>query len=362
MSYLMNSPTFTGNPQAPTVASAADSSNSLATTHFVQNAIGAAASNYAAATLIGTASGLATLDSGGKLTTAQIPSSLVGGMSYQGTWNATINSPALASGVGTKGYFYKVGVAGATSIDGCTNWNIGDMIAFDGTTWDKFDGPAEAVISVNGATGAVTVAATNQTMYIGTTAIAINAGSGTITSLAGLTSVTATTFTGSLTGNASGSASSITGNLTGDVTSVGMATTLTAATVVGKSLTGFSLGTDSSALAVTDTILQAFQKLQYQGNLDLVYGISTKTTTYNPTLVTDRFIRCDATSGAFSVTLLAAPVTGQMIFFKKIDSSSNAITVNGNGKNIDGVATCTLMQAQYNSFGIIYNGASWDII
>jgi hypothetical protein len=54
-------------------------------------------------------------------------------------------------------------------------------------------------------TGALTGTATacSGTHYIGTTAIAGNAGSGTVTALAGLTSVSATTFTGALTGTAS---------------------------------------------------------------------------------------------------------------------------------------------------------------
>src|ERR1017187_706292 len=43
---------------------------------------------------------------------------LSGAYVSQGPWNASTNSPALASGVGTKGFVYKVSVAGATSIDG----------------------------------------------------------------------------------------------------------------------------------------------------------------------------------------------------------------------------------------------------
>ena len=35
---------------------------------------------------------------GGKLAAAQIPTALVGSVSYQGTWNANTNSPALSSG------------------------------------------------------------------------------------------------------------------------------------------------------------------------------------------------------------------------------------------------------------------------
>lgn len=110
-------------------------------------------------TKLGAANGVATLDGGGKLTAAQIPASLVGAVVYQGTWNATTNSPALVSSTGTKGFYYKVATAGTTSIDGIAVWSIGDTIIFDGTTWDKIDGITNEVISVAGLFGAITAAA-----------------------------------------------------------------------------------------------------------------------------------------------------------------------------------------------------------
>lgn len=112
---------------------------------------------YVKTAQMGAASGVASLDATGKLPAAQLPASIVGAMVYQGTWNASTNTPALASGTGGKGAFYKVSVAGSTAIDGNSVWNIGDIIAFDGTTWDKIDGPAEAVTSVAGRVGAITL-------------------------------------------------------------------------------------------------------------------------------------------------------------------------------------------------------------
>jgi hypothetical protein len=74
---------------------------------------------------------------------------------------------------------------------------------------------------------------TNSTITIGSTSTALGA---TSTTIAGLTSVTSTTFVGALTGNAS----TVTTNadLTGDVTSTGNATTL--ATVASAGTTGGS--------------------------------------------------------------------------------------------------------------------------
>ena len=151
---------------------------------------------------------------------------LAGGLNYQGAWNPTTNaSPQLLSGVGTKGYLYKLAANGVTvsttataavsnsttipvssttgllqgqAITGSSPANIiqsvgansvvvgtavsygngatvsfstyldgfgpfysGDYVTYDGTTYDKFDGPAEAVTSVAGRIGAITLTPTD---------------------------------------------------------------------------------------------------------------------------------------------------------------------------------------------------------
>lgn len=103
----------------------------------------------------GAPNGLATLDANSKVPITQIPSAVIGALNYQGAWNATTNSPTLTSGSGTKGYYYKVSTAGTTAIDGISQWNVGDLIAFNGMAWDKIDGVASEVISVAGRTGTV---------------------------------------------------------------------------------------------------------------------------------------------------------------------------------------------------------------
>jgi hypothetical protein len=106
----------------------------------------------------GAALGVATLDSGGKVPTSQIPQ--MGDLNYQGTWNASTNTPTLASGVGTKGYYYVVSVAGTTNLDGIASWAIGDWAVYNGTAWQKIDN-TDAVISVNGYTGTVVLTASD---------------------------------------------------------------------------------------------------------------------------------------------------------------------------------------------------------
>jgi sugar lactone lactonase YvrE len=102
--------------------------------------------------------GVATLDAGGKVPTSQIP--MQGDLNYQGTWNASTNTPTLVSSTGTKGYYYVVDVAGTTNLDGITDWQIGDWAIYNGTVWQKVDN-TDQVTSVNGQTGAVVLTTTN---------------------------------------------------------------------------------------------------------------------------------------------------------------------------------------------------------
>ena len=84
----------------------------------------------------------------------------IGALNYKGTWDALNNVPPLASGVGTKGDYYVVSVAGSTNLDGITDWQIGDWAIFNGSPWQKVDN-TDAVTSVNGQTGAVVLNAAN---------------------------------------------------------------------------------------------------------------------------------------------------------------------------------------------------------
>jgi hypothetical protein len=141
-------------------------------------------------------------------------SALVGGVMYEGTWNASTNTPTIVSSVGSKGDYYIVSTAGSTNINGITSWNIGDWIIFNGSTWDKVDN-TDAVSSVNGYTGAVSL-------------------------------------------------------VTSDVPESG-SLYFTNARAIGSTLTGYTSG--SGVVAATDTILQAIQKLN--GNVSgLVTGVS----------------------------------------------------------------------------------------
>jgi len=141
---------------------------------------------------IGQNSGIATLDSTGKLSASQIPSSLTGAVVFKGAWNANTNNPTLANGTGTAGWEYVVSVAGTAL--GYT-FNPGDYVIYNGTTWQQI--PNGSTISASTLTG---------------TTLASNVTSSSLTSVGTLTNLTVTnTINGSITGNAA-TVSSISGN------------------------------------------------------------------------------------------------------------------------------------------------------
>jgi hypothetical protein len=239
-------------------------------------------------TQLGAASGVATLDGTGKLTTAQIPSSLIGGLNYQGTWNATTNIPALVSSTGTKGYYYKVATAGATSLDGLSQWNVGDSVVFDGTTWDKIDGIANEVISVAGRSGTVVLTSTDvglgnvtnvaqlastQTLAVtgDATASATALSTGSIALTLSASGVTAGTYDNSATQH-----SSFTVDAKGRITSVGAPTTIAPAfssiTGTPTTLAGYGV-TDAQALNAKLTSIAALSSVS-TGLVKLTNGVA----------------------------------------------------------------------------------------
>jgi hypothetical protein len=99
------------------------------------------------------------LGSDGNISSLQLPGSIAGGLVYRGAWNVN-SSPVIASGgvvgsgTATKGDYYVASNTATlgTPIDGQTQVLAGDLIAFNGTTWDFIDGAKNEVISVNNQT------------------------------------------------------------------------------------------------------------------------------------------------------------------------------------------------------------------
>lgn len=85
---------------------------------------------------------------------------LIGGSTYEGTWDADTNTPTLVSSVGVDGHYYIVSVAGNTNLNGITSWHVGDWAIFHAGIWQKVD-TTDAVVSVNGQIGAVSLTTDN---------------------------------------------------------------------------------------------------------------------------------------------------------------------------------------------------------
>lgn len=86
---------------------------------------------------------LATGDQIYDFVTAQI-ANVPSGLSFEGNWNASTDTPSLAGTTPANGVFYIVSVAGSTSLSGITDWKVGDWAVYvsDGAgtdAWQKID-------------------------------------------------------------------------------------------------------------------------------------------------------------------------------------------------------------------------------
>jgi hypothetical protein len=188
-------------------------------------------------------------------------SGVTGALIYRGAWNANTNTPTLSSGIGTKGDYYVVSVAGTTNLDGITDWQVNDWAIFNGLVWQKIDN-TDAVSSVNGQSGVVVlvasdVGATPNTAYV--IAGAGLSGGGRLTGNVTLTNAGVTAFntrTGNVTlsssdvttalgytpGTGNGTVTSVTG--TSPVVSSGGATPAISMPVANTTTNGYLSSTD----------------------------------------------------------------------------------------------------------------------
>lgn len=98
----------------------------------------------------GSANGVAELDVDSKILISQLPDAILGAMKYQGTWDASGSYPLSPE----QGDYWVTNIAGSpeTGIE----FEIGDWLVYNGTSWDKIDN-SDKVSSVAGKTGVVTL-------------------------------------------------------------------------------------------------------------------------------------------------------------------------------------------------------------
>ena len=163
----------------------------------------------------------------------------IGALNYKGTWNANANTPALASGVGTKGDYYVVSVAGSTALDGISNWGIGDWAVFNGSVWQRVEGGAD----LNGVNLSVSGTSTLSGLTA-STALALNASK----------EIVSVTNTGSGNNVLATSPQIATPTLTGDVQMT------TGNLVVGTAGKGIDFSANTHASGMTSELLDWYEE------------------------------------------------------------------------------------------------------
>jgi hypothetical protein len=176
-----------------------------------------------------------------------------GGVVYQGTWDASSNSPTLTSGVGTKGYYYVVSVAGSTNLDGTTLWGVGDWAVFNGTAWQKVDGGDTSVVTsltVTGLTGYMY--ANNSSAVTASTTIPVANVTGAVANTVNVLAGGLLSGGGALTGNVTISLTSVP---SGNVSGLG---TMAVQNSNNVTITGGSINVQSTNLVSTTSSTATF--------------------------------------------------------------------------------------------------------
>lgn len=103
---------------------------------------------------VGAVNGIAPLDANAEVPLANLPQSVQDGLSLQGSWNASTNTPDLVTATPDAGNYWIVSVAGTTDLDGIIEWGVNDWAVYTVNGWAKMDF-SNAVTSVNGQSGVV---------------------------------------------------------------------------------------------------------------------------------------------------------------------------------------------------------------
>lgn len=91
----------------------------------------------------------------------------------------------------------------------------------------------------------------------------------------------------------------------------------------------------------------------------IIYNVITKTSNY--TASNGDCVLANASSGAITITL-PSPSSNAIVNVKKIDSSTNAVTVEPNGSETINGSSSKTIDTQYESYTFISDGTNWYII
>lgn len=294
--------------------------------------------------------------------------SVAGGLSYQGTWNASTNTPTLASGVGVNGYYYITATAGSTNLDGITDWQIGDWLMFNGTVWQKID-QSNLVTSVNGQTGAVNVGTV--TSVTGTSPVASSGGNTPDISLASGYGDTQNPYASKTANfvlaapNGTSGVPTFRAVVAADIPTLNQNTTGTAANVTGTVAIANG-GTGATTLAAASIATYTGAETLTNKRINPRTSSTASTATLTPDI--SAFDQYNLTAQAAGLTVEAptgTPVDGNKLIIRILDNGTPQ-TINWNGTyTAIGMTLPTTTTANKMIYvGCVYNSTNtrWDVI
>ena len=318
----------------------------------------------------GVSNGVATLDATGRVPYSQLPESA---MEYQGTWDASTNTPTLADGTGTNGDFYVVSAAGTVNFGTAASprnvtFYINDRVIYDGSTHQWARLPAGEVRSVNGHSGDVVLTASDVGAATSTDITnAINALDVPLVGGAGAYISAISETDGEISATATTMDTAPTASSTNPVTSGGVKTAIdNEATARNTAITNAI-----NALDVTDTAVSG----KYVSAVSETNGKITVTredlpNTINNAKSLNGYVTCTTAAGTAAKTVDLPGFTLNkgaklVVYVQNANTAASALTlnVNGTGAKIikkNGTTTSSSsysLTAQY--YNCYYDGTNW---
>ena len=322
------SPTFTGTVTLP-----------LTTAGYVTTTSGGVISSVATIPNAGlTNSTISGVSLGSNLNALTIGTGL-SGTSYNGSGAVTIANTGVLSVNGSAGAVTGIATTASPTFTGTVTLPL----TTSGYVTTSGSGVISSVATIPNA------GLTNSSTTIGTTAISLGSSS---TTLAGLTSVTSTGFTGALTGNVTGNADTATKlatprNINGVAFDGSAAITITAANpnalTIGTGLSGTSYTGSGAVTIAIDSTVATLTGVQTLTNKTLSSAVATGGITHNGSTSGTIVLQASAVAGSNTLTLPAATdtlvgkATTDTLTNKTLDTAGTGNVLKINGTQVSAV-------------------------